>query len=101
LLRLAPGIEVLAVGDQSSPALGTPDPEILRWIEKEGYILVSRNRRTMPLHLKEHLDTGSHIPGIFLIRRGASLAQVIQDLILIQEAGIPEDYLDRLEYLPL
>jgi hypothetical protein len=41
------------------------------------------------------------IPGIFLIPRGSLWVPVIQDLISIQEAGNPEDYSDRPEYLPL
>ena len=47
LLRRKPEMEVLVIGDDMAPALGTPDPELLRWVEREGYILVSRNRRTL------------------------------------------------------
>ena len=101
LLRREPEIEVLAVGDDTAPALGTPDPEILQWIEREGYVLVSRNRRTMPRHLQEHLKAGGHVPGIFLLRRRYSLGQILDDLILIWEAGRPDEYRNRIEYLPL
>jgi len=101
LLRREPDMEILAVGDDTAPALGTPDPELLQWIEREGYVLVSRNRRTLPQHLREHLETGSHVPGIFLLRRRYSLGQIIEDLMLIWDAGRPEEYRDRVEYLPL
>jgi hypothetical protein len=36
-----------------------------------------------------------------LLRRRASLGQILEDLLLIWEAGSPEDYRDRVEYLPL
>ncbi len=101
LLRRKPEIEILAVGDDVAPALGTPDPELLRWIEREGYILVSRNRRTMPRHLREHLEAGGHVPGIFLLRRRRSLGPIIEDLMLIWEAACPGEYRDQVEYLPL
>ena len=101
LLRREPRMEVLVVGDETAPALGTPDAELLRWIEREGYILVSRNRRTLPRHLRDHLEAGGHVPGIFLLRRRYSLGQIIEDLMLIWEAGRPEEYRDRIEYLPL
>ncbi len=39
LLRRQPSIEVLAVGDQVAPVFGTPDADVLRWIELEGYII--------------------------------------------------------------
>ena len=101
LLRRKPEMEVLVVGDDVAPALGTSDRELLQWIERVGYILVSRNRRSMPRHLQEHLETGGHVPGIFLLRRRHSLGLVIKDLMLIWEAGRPKEYRDRVEYLPL
>ena len=101
LLRRAPEIDMLAVGDEMGPARGTPDPQLLRWIEREGYIVVSRNRRTMPRHLRDHLEAGGHIPGIFLLRRHYSVGQLLEDLLLIWAAGRPEEYRDRIEYLPL
>ncbi len=101
LLRRQPSIEVLAVGDQVAPIFGTPDPDVLRWIEREGYVLVSRNRRTLSQHLREHLQAGGHVPGIFLLRRRSSLREILEDLILIWEAGRLEEYRDRIEYLPL
>lgn len=101
LLRREPDMEVLAVGDDLAPAFGTPDRELLQWIEREGYILVSRNRRTMPRHLQEHLESGGKVPGVFLLRRRYSLGQILEDLILIWIAGRPHEYRNRVEYLPL
>jgi len=85
LIRLQPDMEILAVGDEKAPPFGTLDDELLRWVEKEGYILVSRNRRTMPKHLHRHLEAGGHVPGIFLLRSRYSVGEVIEDLLLIWE----------------
>ena len=101
LLRSVPEIEILVVGGEMGPARGTPDPQLLHWIEREGYILVSRNRRTMPRHLRDHLEAGGHIPGIFLLRRRSSIGLILEDLLLIWEVGRLEEYRDRIEYLPL
>jgi len=101
LVRREPAMEILAVGDEAAPALGASDAELLRWIEREGFVLISRNRRTIPQHLREHLEAGGHVPGILLFRRHYSLGRILEDLILIWEAGNPEQYRDRVEYLPL
>ena len=101
LLLREPEMQVLVVGDEMAPALGTPDPMILEWIERNGYILISRNRRTIPKHLREHLAAGHHVPGIFLVRRRFSLGQLIDDLLLIRRASKSGEYQDRIEYLPL
>jgi hypothetical protein len=101
LLQRERNIEVLAVGDDTAPAIGTEDPELLRWIWENGYILVSRNRRTLPQHLREHIKAGRHVPGIFLLRRQYPLSYIIEDLLLIWESGDPNEFQDQLIYLPL
>jgi hypothetical protein len=101
LLYHKPTLVVLCIGDDTAPALGTPDPVLLDWLEENNYILVSRNRKTMPGHLKEHLEMGKHVPGILLIRRGILIGQLVEDLLLIWEASELTDYQDRIEYLPL
>jgi len=101
LLRRQPEIEMLAAGDDLAPPLSTPDPEILRWMEREGYLLVTRNRRTMPRHLRDHLRDGGHVPGILIIRPDRPIIQVIDELLLIWEASRLEEYRDKIEYIPL
>jgi hypothetical protein len=44
LLRRQPEIEIRVVGGDMAPPLGTPDSDILCWLEREGYILISRNQ---------------------------------------------------------
>jgi hypothetical protein len=101
LLQRERSVDVLAVGDDTAPGIGTGDAELLRWIEENNYVLVSRNRRTLPQHLREHLEGGGHVPGIFLLRRQYPFSQVIEDLLLIWESGDPKEYQDQLIYLPL
>jgi len=101
LLRRRPEVEILAVGSEIAPPLSTPDPEILSWIEREGYILITENRSTMPQHLRDHLEAGRHIPGIFILPRKYTIGGVIEDLLLIWEAAYPDEYQDKITYLPL
>ena len=100
LLRRQPEIEVRVVGGEMAPPLSTQDPDILRWLESEGYILISRNRSTMPKHLREHLEAGRHIPGIILLRPQSSLGRIIDELELIWGAAYPDEYRDRISYIP-
>ena len=64
LLRCNPEVKIYAVDHEIAPSLGMSDPEILYWIEREGYILVTSNRSTIHQHLYEHLKLGRHIPEI-------------------------------------
>lgn len=101
LLLRAPEIGLLLVGDEGAPALGTLDPTIPRWLEENEHILISRNRRSMPQHLREHMEAGGHVPGILVLRRRYALGQVIDDLISIWTASTLNEFRDRIEYLPL
>jgi hypothetical protein len=74
LSRRQPDIDVKVVGEQGAPALSTKDPDILDFLEAEGYVLVSSNRSTMPEHLRDHLQKGGSIPGIFILREAIPMA---------------------------
>jgi len=87
--------------DPDAPPAGTSDPDILLWIEKSSYILVTENRSTIPGHLAEHIAAGRHIPGIFWIRPHASLHSIIEELYLIWAASTADEYKGRTLFIPL
>jgi len=101
LLRRRPEVEVIVIGREIAPPLGTPDPEILCWIEREGYILITGNRSTMPQHLREHLEAGKYIPGILILPRRYTIGGVIEELLLIWEIDYPDEFQNKITYLPL
>jgi hypothetical protein len=55
----------------------------------------------MPAHLQAHLDAGGHVPGIFVLRPELSMGEMIDELVLIWEATLPNEYQDQIRYLPL
>lgn len=101
LRRRKPDLVILAVGELSAPFRGTLDPEILIWCEIHNFILVTNNRRSMPVHLSAHLAEARHIPGIFLLNPKLSVGENIEELILIAEVSDDDEYRDRIDYLPL
>jgi hypothetical protein len=96
-----PHLEIERVGLVGAPALKTPDPEILRWCEANQFILVTKNRSTMPVHLRDHIASGGHVPGILVLSEDMPIGQVIEELALIHGASGPEEHVDQLHYLPL
>lgn len=100
-MRYAPELTVWIIGDPNAPPKGTPDLEILCWCEEYGFILVTNNRRTMPVHLAEHLALGRHIPGIFVIGENMGMGSIINELLLIAEASLDDEYRDQINFMPL
>ncbi len=83
------------------PSRGTLDPDILLWCEANNFLLVTNNRTSMPVHLKDHLMHGRHILGIFILKDGMSLPETVAELALIWMAAAPDEYADMISYLPL
>lgn len=100
LLRVEPGIDILAVGDANGPPKGTLDPALLVWAEREKYTLISRDRSTMRDHVIDHLAAGHHTWGVFLLRQQRTWSEIIECLILIWSASQAEDWQDRIEWIP-
>jgi hypothetical protein len=101
LLRYQSDLMVWMIGDPFAPAQGTLDPEILLWCEEHQFLLVTNNRRSMPVHLAAHLAENRSIPGILVLRRNMAMGSVLEDLLLIAEAGDANDFKDQIRYIPL
>jgi hypothetical protein len=93
-------LNVVRVGDPADLPLGTVDPDILVWAEREGRVLVTRDWSTMPTYLADHLRAGHHSPGIFMIRPTTTLPQVVASLELYAYAADPARLLDQIEVIP-
>ena len=93
-------LDAVRVGDFPDLPLGSSDPDILLWSEREGRILVSFDKATMADHLAEHLRAGHHSSGIFTFRRGSRLTEVVEHLALVAYASDTWEWADRIEYIP-
>jgi hypothetical protein len=96
----SPALRVYRIGDGIAPPITTPDPAILLWIEAHDCLLVTYNRSSMPGHLVDHLAQGRHIPGILQLGKQMSRGAIIEELLLIAEASLPNEYQDQVIYLP-
>jgi len=96
LRGLDSNLDVVRVGDPPELPLSTDDPSILAWCEREGRILVTHDRRTMSVHLRAHLQSGHHSPGIVVVRANTSVNDVIECLILIAEAEFSAEFRDAI-----
>lgn len=96
-----PDIVTWRIGDPDAPPFGTLDPDILIWCEERGFSLVTNNRDSMPVHLRDHLAAGRHIPGMFTINANMSIGDTIKELAIIWGASGSDEYADQMNYLPI
>ncbi len=88
-------LDVVRVGDPPDLPLGSDDPSILQWAEREARILVTRDFSTMPGHLADYLNAGRHSPGVLILSPGASITSLVSYLEIAAHAGYPDDFSDR------
>ena len=101
LLRREPNLVVWQVGLLGSPEYGTLDPEILIWCEENEFLLVTNNRKSMPVHLQDHLAEGRSATGIFTLNAAMTIGETVDELILIAAATSADDYQNQIIYLPI
>ncbi len=100
LLRYNKDIDILRVGDENTPPLGTSDPDIIFFLEKSKRILVTDNRATMPEHTYRHLSSGGHHYGILEVRPKTSVKELVDILCLLWEASDAEEWIDQIQWIP-
>jgi hypothetical protein len=93
-------LDSVRVGDPPDLPLGTLDPDVLIWTEREGRVLISRDQRSLPQHLAAHLRGGRHSPGIFILLKEKSVPAILDFLVLAAYAGDLLAYQDRIAYIP-
>jgi hypothetical protein len=93
-------LDVVRVGDAPDLPLGSSDAEVIVWAERASRILVSRDCRTLPVHLQSHLQGGRHSPGIILVPREFKVRVLVESLELIAYTSDSSEFSDAISYLP-
>ena len=80
--------------------LGAGDDRVLEWADKNDRILLTHDGRTMPTHARNHLATGAHLPGVFVVDDLASIGECIESILLVAECSDHGEWQDQVCYLP-
>ncbi len=79
---------------------GLRDSEVLELAAQVGRVLVTHNRKTMPKHFAEFIvhTTSS---GVIVIPQKLPIRAVVDDLLLVWTASEAEEWINRIQVLPL
>jgi hypothetical protein len=100
VLKFNPEIDILRVGDDETPPLGTLDPEILIYLEKSQRILITDNRKSMPGHLQDHWQNNQQIWGLFWVKKDTSISEIADSIYLLWETSEAEEWLNVIDWIP-
>ena len=76
------------------------DAQLLTWAAREGRIIVTHDRTTMPTRAANLMGEGENIAGLFVVLRRLPLHQVIEDLELMITCSENDEWVNVIRYLP-
>jgi hypothetical protein len=80
--------------------VGLTDPKVLTKAAIDGRVLVTHDHRTMIRHFKEFVVQQSSA-GLIVVRQSLPIRAVVDDLLLVNAVTEPDDWINRLAFLPL
>jgi uncharacterized protein (DUF433 family) len=99
LLLQKPDVDIVRVQDVGLS--GADDPMVLEWAAEEGRVLLTHDVATITHYAYERVQSGQRMPGVFEVNRSIPLRVVIQDLILLTECSLENEWDGQVRYLPL
>jgi hypothetical protein len=99
LLRRKPSIDILRVQDVE--VAGADDPTVLDWAAREGRVLLTHDVLTITRYAYERVRRGQPMPGVFEVSRSVPIGRAIEDILLLAECSVDNEWEGQVRYLPL
>lgn len=96
--RREPSIDFKSANDAGLE--GLPDDKVLEIAGREGRVLVSHDKRTMPVHFAARVRLGLRSPGVLLAVPRATVGEVVESLLIIWASSREGEWVDQIHYLP-
>jgi predicted nuclease of predicted toxin-antitoxin system len=98
ILRREPRVDFQTAGQAG--LRGLDDVEALAIAARDGRVLVSHDRKTMPAHFAEFLRS-SGSPGLFIVSQKTDLLSAIEALLFVWAASEAEEWVNTICAIPL
>ena len=79
----------------------TLDPELLKQASLQKRILLTQDRKTMPRHVADLINSGEKISGVIIVPRQMSIGQAIDELEIMILCSEPPEWENIVKQLPL
>ncbi|WP_460818712.1 hypothetical protein [Nocardioides korecus] len=77
------------------------DPTILGWAADQGRVLITHDIRTMPDFAHHRVAELSSMPGVLVVPTAMPIGAAIEELSAVAAASEPDEWANRVVYLPL
>jgi hypothetical protein len=97
ILRREPAIDFQSAA--AGGLIGLEDMKVLDVTANTGRILVSHDRRTMPVWFADFIETKPS-SGVLILAQNVPIKEAIETLILIWSASEAEEWINRIAFIP-
>ena len=98
LLRRRPDLDLVFV--QTGGPAGEADPIVLEWAGREGRVLLTHDRKTMPRYAYERMAGGQPMSGVIAVSSRYPIGRAVEDILLLLECTFDEEWTDRVFFVP-
>jgi hypothetical protein len=99
LLRRKSDLDIVRVQDVGLS--GANDPTVLEWASQEGRVLLTHDVSTITHYAYERVRAGRSMPGVFELSRNVPIGVAIEDILLLAECSLDDEWEGQVRYLPL
>ena len=99
LRRRNPDLDLVRVQDIGLSA--ADDPSVLEWAAQEGRVLLTHDVSTITRYAYDRVRTGKSMPGVFEVSRDVPIRIAIEDILLLAEYSLDDEWEGQIRYLPL
>jgi Domain of unknown function (DUF5615) len=97
--RIRPDIDIVRIQDIG--LAGKDDPSILQWAAEEKRILLTHDVTTITKYAYQRINKDQYIPGVFEIHSDQPIKKIVNDIILIFDCSLENEWDGQVRYLPL
>lgn len=99
MLRRKPDLDIVRVQDIGLS--GADDSTILEWAAQENRALLTHDVSTITKYAYERVKAGKKMPGVFEVSRAIQVGVAIEDILLLAEGSLDNEWEGQIRYLPL
>jgi hypothetical protein len=97
--RRQPGLDLIRMQEVGLRTVN--DETLLEWAAANGRIVISNDRNWLVGLAYQRVVAGLPMPGVFALRPEVTVGEAIDAIFLIANCSTPEEWKDRVVFLPL
>ena len=99
LRQRIPALDLVRVQDVGRGS--APDPVVLEWAAREGWVLLTHDVSTMPEFAYERISRGVPMPGMVVVDSAAPVGPAIEEITILVMCSLDRELEHEVRYLSL